>query len=130
MICFQPSSCTLKFHDISSGSTYSTNRGSSTCQFILLATIFTDPKSPCKNLKALANSWLFPLALKRQLIINMLNHSFSDTRTRRKSFLKIIALTPMKYNLNQLNLEYAALKPALKIKTAPQYHKCKQKQLC
>ena len=31
----QPSSSTLKFHDVSSGSTYSTNTGSSSCQFIL-----------------------------------------------------------------------------------------------
>ena len=36
----------------------------------------------------------------------------------------------MNYNLNKLNLEYAALNPALKIKSAPQYHKCNLKQLC
>ena len=47
----------------------------------------------------------------------------------RKDFPYNTTLTCMNYNLNELNLEYAELKPPHKIQTAPQYHKCKQPAL-
>ena len=72
---------TLKLHNIYSGSSYTTNTGSSYCTLILYATMNKDPHSPCFNNNDLATLCLLSVAFKGRLNIRILIPMFSGTKT-------------------------------------------------